>query len=471
MLEARTRQLASGHAASSSYRAMAEPGSPKDGSLDLFIPLESDAKVPATVAHPPAFDGPAANEPPARKDGGGYRPVQQAPGAKRVGVALKTGRGSRPAAEEVDRGSWTDEVPADLTIPHTSAPVMAPPPVAASNRPAAVVPPPAPSSRPGSKDPLVPGPSRAPGPMATISAVPTPPSSRPRGSDPLVPGPSRAPAPMAVIGASARPPTADPFPTGSNRGALPTFTGPQPNRPPMPDALVPGGRPSQAPTGRGSTHDFASTVPMPPGPFVPPVAASNRPPGAQGSPGAAFAPPAGGPPGQYERAFRQWSSPSLPPQQEAAGDQVSFQVYTPEDIGRGPMRSMAAISSPPPRKTSVGLRLLGALIGIVVVALTGAAVIAVSTEEPARPRPVVAPSASAVETAATPPPAPTPTTITIGDPIDPPAGSATAPPTVTAAPIVPAPAPTPAPAPKPRVRPTATGGGGGVAPPPNPYGD
>ena len=182
-----------------------------------------------------------------------------------------------------------------------------------------------------------------------------------------------------------------------------------------------------------------------------------------------FSPTAGGPPQQYERAFRQWSSPNITEAPEAAPavgqPPVSFQVYTAKDVasGRGPMRSIA----PPdftPKKSSVALRFGMVLLAALILALTAAAVIAVSTEDPKKPVPA--------PTSAPPPPAPLPvepskpTVMSIGDdPPAPPTSSATAVPTATGAPVSPA-------VKRSILRPPSrtTNAPSPVAPPPNPYG-
>jgi hypothetical protein len=196
-------------------------------------------------------------------------------------------------------------------------------------------------------------------------------------------------------------------------------------------------------------------------PSSPPVKPSSRPPSPK-----SVAPAAGGPPVQYERAFRQWSAP--PPARApevASAEPVSFQVYTTEDIakGRGPMRSLVAIE-PAPKKSSL-VRIGLALVGIVVVAFTTLAVIAVSTEEPhAPPAPVAKAAAPPPTTAPLPEPPPAASVIAIGDPID--ELPATPP---SAAPSV-APPPPAMMKPKPRPAPPPAASLQKIAPPPNPYG-
>lgn len=196
------------------------------------------------------------------------------------------------------------------------------------------------------------------------------------------------------------------------------------------------------------------------------------------------APAAGGPPEQYERAFRQWSSPgfSIPEEPMGPPGQVSFQVYTAQDIGSGrrPMRSMPliAVEKKPRVLLWVGL----ALLGVVIVVVTAAAVIAVSMEEPKRATQPgeEAPLPASVEPTAEPtaPPA----TITIGDPVDDEHLEAEPEPGVS--PVVAKPKPKVTPSdeepspgtakPKPKGAPGAAPGAAptpakSVAPPPNPY--
>jgi hypothetical protein len=147
---------------------------------------------------------------------------------------------------------------------------------------------------------------------------------------------------------------------------------------------------------------------------------------------------------------------------------VTYQVYTPKDIssGRGPMRSMVAIEAAP-KKMSFAARFGVAVVGVVVVVLTAAAVIAVSTEDPKE-------SGAATSVRARPAPSaltsvvaePSPTTIVIGDPPgDDPAALA---------PLVPTPASVPSPTTtttaKPKPKSSAPSGAKAPAPPPNPYG-
>lgn len=264
---------------------------------------------------------------------------------------------------------------------------------------------------------------------------------KPGSGAPLAP--IRTPSPMAIVGGSLR----------INSPGKAMTPVPLPQRPSTSDA-------------------FAPT----PSPLAPPAAASSSPLAFGGGPRPSTAPTAGATVRQskpaYERAFRQWSSPAIeaPP---ADSGPVTFQVYTPADVanGRRPLRSLPAIDVAP-KKQSVGKKIALALLGVIIIALTAAAVFAVSTEEPKKAVPVT------TELPAPPPPpepAPTPSVIVVGDGVDegvPPTPSAT----VTA----------PAPAPKPVRRsgphpsgsvprdPSAMSASPstlkGVAPPPNPYG-
>lgn len=174
----------------------------------------------------------------------------------------------------------------------------------------------------------------------------------------------------------------------------------------------------------------------------------------------------------YERAFAQWSpsadgaigSSATPP---ATDRGVSFHVYTPQDIGagRGPMRSLPVVAVEE-KKWSVAVRVGIALVGVSLVLLTVAAVVAVSTDDPAR-RPAATATASAEPVVPSAVPivsaAPTPSTISIGDPVD----------ELPASPIVTAPA-------KPRSKSTTVPSAQTespvraapkvIIPPPNPYG-
>lgn len=190
-----------------------------------------------------------------------------------------------------------------------------------------------------------------------------------------------------------------------------------------------------------------------------PASALSRPPTASKS----FAPQ------PYERAFRQWSSPNITeaPDEGAKGP-VSFQVYTAQDVasGRGPMRSIAPVEIEP-KKSNVGMRLLMVVVGLAVVALTAAAVYAVSTDDPKKPAPaVITPAPQPTPTPKAPEPPPGPTVLTFGN--DAPPSTTTT--TATAAPVPSAPA---APsAKKPAPRPSTPRGvvPSILAPPPNPYG-
>jgi hypothetical protein len=277
--------------------------------------------------------------------------------------------------------------------------------------------------------PIAPGPTSTTSPLGALNLKP--------GSGPLAP--SRTPAPMAIVG-------------GLRMNAEAPPSRPSANRP----------TPSRSPT-----NDVG---------FAPPP-----PPSAPALPRGSVPPPAGGPPASYERAFRQWSSPSLPSADDPSGTHgpVTFQVYTPQDISRGPMRSIASMAAPP-KKASVGVRIGLALVGGLVVLLTAAAVIAVSTDEPKRP--VAAASAIATGTAtqaSAPPPPAVPSVISIGDPADdaPPAPIAATsskpkpkqPVLAVPVPLAPTPNKTSPSAPT-STTPAAPASLKGLAPPPNPYG-
>jgi len=286
------------------------------------------------------------------------------------------------------------------------------------------------------------------------------------GTGPL--SPSRAPAPIAIVGGSSltikspdkaispsRPPPATLLAAiDANAPKLPTRDAFVP--PPAPMGIAP---PIVAPVAPSSGKGL--TMPVPP-PAAPPSQPSTSP--------KAFAPPAGGPPASYERAFRQWSSPNITTADEsgaANAGPVTFQVYTAQDIsaGRAPMRSLPAVPREA-KKPSVAARVGMAAVGVLVVMLTAAAVIAVSTDDPkpAAPRATVEPPAPSVDTVTEP----VPTAIMIGDPVDD---------TVEELPPEPANTTTAAPAtaasPKPKPKPTTPAPPAslkGMAPPPNPYG-
>ncbi|HVJ95046.1 MAG TPA: hypothetical protein VM580_34945 [Labilithrix sp.] len=116
---------------------------------------------------------------------------------------------------------------------------------------------------------------------------------------------------------------------------------------------------------------------------------------------------------------------------------VTFQVYTAEDIGagRGPMRSRAAAQ--PYRGRRIAARVLVGFVGFFVIAMTAAAVVLASTEDPEESVPRVS-SAAALSAAAALPAAvalpevaenasDAPSTITIGDVDDDSAGVAISP--------------------------------------------
>lgn len=293
----------------------------------------------------------------------------------------------------------------------------------------------APPSEPASGQPAVPATTSITAPLSTLGLKP--------GSGPPL-SPLRTPSPLAIVSGA------------SLRLSMPEKTSPMAQAPLQP-----------APAAESSPL----ALPFPtPSKSVPPAPLSSRPAaGARRS----FPAAAGGPGAAYERAFRQWSSPSVVPIDEPpTGEPVTFQVYTAEDVatGRRPMRSMAAIPVQP--KKSLGVRIGLGLLGGVIVLLTAAAVIAVSTEEPKRT--TSASSASLEDPPEVPsiPSNPVPSTITIGDPVDPvdeideTTSSAPAAPTKTTAP-----ASTVTAKPKPKVSPAPPSSLKGIAPPPNPYGN
>jgi len=312
--------------------------------------------------------------------------------------------------------------------------------------------------------PLVsPSPSeRPPAPQPGVNSITAPLASmglKPGGSSLA---PSRAPSPLAVVSGA------------SLRLSMPDKTSPMAQRP-LPPATA-------------ESSPLALPLPTPSSRSVPPAPLSSRPPA-----GRTPSPAAGGSTSPYERAFRQWSSPSIVPLDDpSSSEPVTYQVYTAEDVarGRGPMRSMAAVPVRP--KESLAKRIGLAAIGIVVVALTAAAVIAVSTEEPKRSTTSAstASAASTEEPAEAPPdePAPIPSVITIGDPIDDvdepePAPKAASPTPKAASPAPKAASPTPTPStpaatntpsPKPKAKagaPAPPASLKAIAPPPNPYGN
>ena len=306
--------------------------------------------------------------------------------------------------------------------------------------------------------PIVPSTKSITSPLSALNLKP--------GTSPL--SPSRAPAPIAIVGGSSlkinspdkaitpsRPPPANLLAAiDANAPKLPT------------DSFVPPPLPLPLPAATTTAKGLA--------PSVPPAAPSSRPNTASKS----FSPPAGGPPAQYERAFRQWSSPNISTADEASPENVgpvTFQVYTAQDIsaGRAPMRSLPAVPREP-KKASLAARVGMAAVGGVIVLLTAAAVIAVSTEDPKPPAPSATVTAQPTLSVTTEPD-PAPSAISIGDPVDPIDELPETPPPATAAAHVTqgaAPAP-PKPKPKPATTsttPAAPASLKGMAPPPNPYG-
>ncbi|MBX3209659.1 MAG: hypothetical protein KF764_31790 [Labilithrix sp.] len=287
--------------------------------------------------------------------------------------------------------------------------------------------------------PVVPSTKSITSPLGALNLKP--------GGAPLSAG--RTPAPMAIVsGSSLR------INGGPERPMMPS-------RPPTNEAFVPPAIPMPYPAPASTMKGLA--------PSVPPSAPSSRPvtgpvPWTPSSPPATSsgAPSAGGPPASYERAFRQWSSPAIE-EAPGPGGPVTFQVYTAQDIstGRGPVRSPPAVA-PEPKKASLGLRIGMIVTGSIVVLLTAAAVVAVSTEDPKRP----APSTNVAVTTETPSvvsaPEPPPSTISIGDPVD------DSEPTPTAAP---APTVTLKAKPKASAAQPAPSSLKSIAPPPNPYGN
>ncbi len=286
------------------------------------------------------------------------------------------------------------------------------------------------------------------------------------GTTPLAP--SRTPAPLAIVGGGSLKISSPDRPLAPSRPAsVNVLAAIDANAPKVPTKDVAFAPPPLPP----SLPPLADATGKGPAVSVPPAAPSSRPNTAP----KAFAPPAGGPPASYERAFRQWSSPNITTVDESAANNaapVTFQVYTAQDItaGRAPMRSLPAIPREE-KKASLAARIGMAALGAVIVLLTAAAVIAVSTDDPkpAPPRAAVTPVVPPPEVTTVA--APIPTAISIGDPVDDealdePAVATTPAPHVTASP----------PKPKPKSTSTSTSATPapsslkGVAPPPNPYG-
>jgi hypothetical protein len=266
----------------------------------------------------------------------------------------------------------------------------------------------------------------------------------------------RTPSPMAIVGGSSLRINSPDKPVVSRPafgGSATTTAQSLVPMGPTPSAITPTSRPSLL-------QDLATASLAKPVPPTAPSSAPSAPPLARPATSPrSFAPAAGGPPASYERAFRQWSSPNIV--EDSARGPVTFQVYTAQDVaqGRRPMRSLPPIEETA-KKSNLVLRIGLSVVGALVVVLTAAAVIAVSTEDPKRPTP------SATFTAPPPPPPavePAPSTISIGDPIDDVA------PTTSVTPTPPTPKASPRPKPA-AGAPAAPASLRGMAPPPNPYG-
>src|SRR5690606_12128564 len=165
-------------------------------------------------------------------------------------------------------------------------------------------------STPPPVPPAVPSAKTITPPLGTLDLKP--------GTSPL--SPSRTPLPIAIVGGSslklkspARPITPRRPPPAALLAAIDA------NAPKLPaDSLVPPPLPLPLPGAPSTVKGRA--------PSVPPGAPSNQPNTAVKS----VPPPAGGPPSQYERAFRQWSSPNISGAESGRDDvgPVTFQVYT-----------------------------------------------------------------------------------------------------------------------------------------------
>ncbi|MBX3227664.1 MAG: hypothetical protein KIT84_15015 [Labilithrix sp.] len=279
----------------------------------------------------------------------------------------------------------------------------------------------------------------------------------------------------ALLGGAVPPVSSATAPMGTPALGLKPGTGMPlaPQRTPLPIAVVGGGgglrvqpdRPGSIPPGVNPTK----TTPSATAQSRPPGAMGSRPPGAMGSrpPGAVHTPTG---PKQYD--FKRWSSPDIS-EMPNDGSPVTFQVYTAQDVasGRGPMRSLPVIQ-PDDKKPNIGVKIALAVVGGVIVLITAAAVIMVSTDDPKHDRIAPVGSDSASPSAEPPPPEPAPLPpgpgIVIGDPL----GAASEEPE-SPAPSAKKPPKKPAPVGEPRVEPAApktNSGGGGVTPPPNPYG-
>lgn len=169
----------------------------------------------------------------------------------------------------------------------------------------------------------------------------------------------------------------------------------------------------------------------------------------------------------YERAFRSWSSPQLPDvSPDDSSGPLTYQVYTAESLAQARMRELSRPLdlAPVEKKPGIALRVGLALLGIVLVLGTAAAVAAAAADDPPAPRAsaVEAPPQVAPTLAEPPPPAvPVATVIAITEPA-----------VEQAAPSEPAPAAAAkgAAGPKPSARtPAPPASLRGLAPPPNPY--
>lgn len=303
-----------------------------------------------------------------------------------------------------------------------------------------------PASSPSVNPPAPPPPTDDPEVIKSLLGGAMPPSPRVPSVDPLSKSGGTAPMKLSELGL--KPPT----------GAMPLA----PQRSPAPMAVVgKGGLPgsggvmvtdrpgSMPPSGFGG---FPKTQPSAQAPARPQM--PSRPPGAFGP-----APGQSAPPKQYD--FKRWSSPDIS-EMPNDGSPVTFQVYTAQDVaqGRKPMRSLPMIEPQKKSAGSIAMKVGLAVLGGVIVLITAAAVILVSTDEPKKPdiKPVPPPSASSVSLA--PEPVPTSTVIVIpGDntPEEPPSA------TTSKKPPKPLPALKPVAAPPPANNPSVT-------PPPNPYG-
>lgn len=263
-----------------------------------------------------------------------------------------------------------------------------------------------------------------------------------------VPAPPRVPQQDSPISGNT-------MPLNLNQLGLKPSTGPvplAPQRTPAPIAVV-GNKGGVMVTDRPGSMPPAGFGGFPKTP--PSVAPAARPQMPSRPPGA-FGPSPSTPPKQYD--FKRWSSPEIS-EMPNDGSPVTFQVYTAQDVaqGRGPMRSLPMIESQQKSGGSIAMKIGLAVLGGVIVLITAAAVIMVSTDEPKK-----------TPTPSTPPPSATPSVGTLAPevpsvlviPGDPPLPDEPATTATTKKP--PKPALPPAPVAKP---PSAS-----VTPPPNPYG-